>query len=76
MKVKKEDLIKEAVELGLSSEGTVKQLKDRIAEFKATPKVGKSERLKADPARHKYRNSAHIPKTRRGPRNLQVEKDD
>lgn len=64
--------------LGLDTEGTVKELKARLAGVPEKPLVTSavkekvSGRGKEDSARKAYRMGAHYPKTRKGPRNNQV----
>ena len=75
--MKKADYQAKLEELGLDTEGTVKELKARLAEVPDAPLVTSAAKPKVSgrgresDARKAYRTSAHTPKTRRGPRNEQ-----
>lgn len=75
--MKKADYQAKLEALGLDTEGTVKELKARLAGTPKPPLVTSAVEPKAKgrvrelPARKAYRMSAHTPKTRRGPRNEQ-----
>ena len=75
--MKKAELQAQLKSLGLSEEGTVKELKARLAGVPEKPlvtsavKKDTTVRVVEPKARKAYRMSAHQPKTRRGPRNLQ-----
>lgn len=73
-KLTKAQLIEKCVEAGLSAEGTVKALKDRLAAFAGKPVKAVSVKIKKNSDREKYLHSAHQPKLRKLARNLQVAK--
>lgn len=72
----KAQLIEKAVESGIDASGTVKELKDRLEAYRLKPQVVVSASVKESPARKEYRNGAHVPKVRKGARNLQVKSND
>ena len=69
--MKKADLVEKLEELGLDTEGTVKELQERLAEapekpvVKAEPKARAKGRERELPARKAYRMGSKTPKSKR-----------